>query len=124
MQALRVLLYDMLMSQEEVNAQLLLRISAALAAWPLAVHPTPEPDNLLGQAALAALQDLCSEVIGKETGQADDAETAADTDTGTSSAIALQPGEAPQKTCCFSCQAQQLKLWMVRRSSRLASPEC
>ena len=129
MQALCVLLYDMLMSQEEVNAQLLLRISAALAAWPLAVHPNPEPGNLLGQAALAALQDLCSEVIGKEAGQADDAETAADTDTGTSSAIALQPGESPQKTLLFllsgtAAQAVDGQAWLFRNAEMMLTLPC
>lgn len=88
-----VLLYDMLMSQEEANAQLLLRVSAAVAAWPLPLqHSASCTDDLLGGAVLATVRDMCSEVRSKEVRYSDDAETTAGTDSGTSSATNDNPG--------------------------------
>ena len=90
---MRVLLYDMLMSQEEASAQLLLRVSAAVTAWPQPLQQDAiGDDELLGQAVLAAQRDMCSEVLGSEAAQADDTVTAADTDSGTSSAKNVDPG--------------------------------
>ncbi|CAL5221237.1 g3391 [Coccomyxa viridis] len=91
-QALRVLLYDVLMSQEEANAQLLLRVSAAVLAWPTPLEDVASSDDLLGQAVLATIRDMCTEVFSREERQGSEAETAADTDSGTSSAIVVDRG--------------------------------
>ena len=91
-QALRVLLYDMLMSQEEPNDQLLLRVSAAVLAWPTPLESVPSSDDLLGQAVLATVGDMCTEILSREGRQGSDAETAADTDSGTSSAMNVDRG--------------------------------
>ena len=94
-QALRVLLYDMLMSQEETNVQLLSRISAAVLAWPVALQNVAPSGDLLGQAVLATLRDMCTKVFNEEERQGGDAETAADTDSGTSSAVNVNGGVWP-----------------------------
>lgn len=91
-QAMRVLLYDMLMSQEEASAQLLLRISAAVVAWPLPLEDVAASDDLLGHAVRATIRDMCTQVLSREDRQGGDAETAADTDSGTSSAINVNRG--------------------------------
>lgn len=91
-QALRVLLYDMLMSQEEANAQLLLRVSAAVLAWPTPLENVASSEDLLGQAVQATIRDMCTEVLSREERQGSEAETAADTDSGTSSAIDVNRG--------------------------------
>lgn len=90
---MRVLLYDMLMSQETASTQLLLRVSAAVTAWPQPLQQDAiGDDELLGQAVLATQRDMCSEVLGSEAAQADDTVTAADTNSGTSSAKNVHPG--------------------------------
>ena len=91
-QAMRVLLYDMLMSQEEASAQLLLRISAAVVAWSLPLETVAASTDLLGHAVLATIRDMCNQVLSMEERQGGDAETAADTDSGTSSAINVNRG--------------------------------
>ena len=70
MQAMHVLLYDMLMSQEEANTQLLWRVSAAVLAWPQPLQQiASSADDLLGQAVLATIRDMCTESpqLGGET---------------------------------------------------------
>lgn len=85
----------MLMAQE-ASALLLQRISAAATAWPAPLqHASITADDLLGQAALAAVGDLCSAVLSKEARQTGDAETAADTDSGESSVMDANPGGIP-----------------------------
>lgn len=109
MQALRVLLYDVLMSQEEANAQLLLRVSAAVLAWPTPLEDVASSDDLLGQAVLATIRDMCTEVFSREERQGSEAETAADTDSGTSSAIVVDRGARSPTHSNYLCMDRERK---------------
>ena len=102
----------MLMSQEEAYAQLLLRVSAAVLAWPTPLENVASSEDLLGQAVLATIRDMCTAVLSREEPQGSEAETAADTDSGTSSAINVDRG---------ACSLVHLAYLLYRQDERMLS---
>ncbi|CAL8468417.1 g7957 [Coccomyxa elongata] len=93
MQAMRVLVFDMVTSEAELTARLLPRLAAAVLSWPTALTPDPTPSaGLLGPALLAALHDLSFAALCDQGRAVDDTVTAAGSVSGTTSATDLRPG--------------------------------
>lgn len=92
MQAVRVLLYDMVVSRPEFAAQQLPRLAAAALSWPEALPLRNPSGDTLGPALAAAMQDLCQKVLQQQSRAVDDTVTAQGSGSGTTSAVELQPG--------------------------------
>ena len=95
-QAMRVLLYDIVVAEGELSARTLPRIAAAVLAWPEVFTAQPHAGSAAGdlvkRALLAALQDVRQRVLEDQARAADDTATAAGSVSGTTSTADRLPG--------------------------------
>lgn len=96
LQAMRVLLYDIVVAEDELGVRTLPRIAAAVLAWPEALISQQNvggaAGDLVERALLAALQDVRQRVLEDQARTADDTVTAAGSMSGTTSTADRLPG--------------------------------